>query len=197
MLAVGVAAIVGAALVAAPAASHTELRGSDPEEGSQVEILEQVRLEFSSALLDIGSELVLVDADGAQHELTPEFPEGENAVVAPVDAQQVAAGDVVLNWRIVAEDGHPIEGEIAFAYTPVVVEEPAAESEETPEAAPIDETPEAVAEPEPTDETTPVSVEVEEDEPGSNAVWAWVLIGLALVGLAATAIVMAKRRDDA
>lgn len=202
MLAVSVAAVVTAGLVATSAAAHTELRGSDPEEGATVDTLEQVRLEFSSALLDIGSELVLSDADGVQHELTPEFPAGENAVVAQVNAQAVAAGEVVLDWRIVAEDGHPISGEITFIYAPVVDEEPEPESTETAAAPP------AVESPTPQDETgegseplidpTPITAEPisEEPEATNGAVWAWVLVGLAVVGLMVTAVAMNRRRDQ-
>ena len=196
MLAVSVAAVVTAGLAATSAAAHTELRGSDPEEGSQVDTLEQVRLEFSSALLDIGSELVLVDADGVSHELTPEFPEGEQAVVAPVDAQAVAAGEVVLDWRIVAEDGHPIEGEINFTYAPAQVEEPAApeddaavSDEQEPAQEPEDQTPAVDATP---ITAEPISEELDEEAP---AVWVWVLVGLAIAGLAMTAVALNRKRD--
>lgn len=199
MLAAGVAAVAAIALVGAPAVAHTELRGSDPEEGATVDTLDQVRLEFSSALLDIGAELVLIDGDGVEHELTPEFPEGEHAVIAAVDSAIVAAGATVLDWRIVAEDGHPIEGEINFTFDPVVEDEPA--PEQTPEAVETDEEsvePAPEEEPEPVVETTPITTEpeTEEVESGGNAVWAWVLIGLAVVGLAVTAIAMSRKRDQ-
>ena len=205
ILAIGVAAIATAALVASPAAAHTELRGSSPEEGSTVETLDEVRLDFSSALLDIGAELVLVDSDGTSHELTPEFPAGENAAVAAVASDALAAGETVLDWRIVAEDGHPIEGQIAFTYAPV---EPAApEDDPAAEDAPGQE-PEAIegtndveesAPIEPTAEMTPISEEPIneelEDEDGI-AVWAWVLMGLAAGGLVVMAIGMSRKRDD-
>lgn len=202
ILAASVTATVAAALIGAPAVAHTELRGSDPEEGATVDSLENVRLEFSSALLDIGAELVLVDADGASHELEPEFPEGENAVVAAVDAQAVGAGDAVLDWRIVAEDGHPISGEISFTYAPEVPEEIAPEPTETAEAPPAAQSPtpqddasddnETLVEPTPMT-TEPIS---EEPEAETGAVWAWVLVALAVVGLVVTAVALSKRRDQ-
>lgn len=200
MLAVGVAAVISAALVATPAAAHTELRGSDPEEGATVETLEQVRLEFSSALLDIGTELALIDSAGTAHELAPEFPAGENAVVAPVDADAVAAGETVLDWRIVAEDGHPIEGEIAFTYAPVVPDEPVEQPAPEPTDAPATTEEPAAEEPadavEPTASTTPVTTDTINAGPGGPSVWVWVLIGLAVAGLAATAVGLARKRDN-
>lgn len=201
-LALGVAVIATAALAATPAAAHTELRGSSPEEGATVEMLDEVRLEFSSALLDIGAELALVDADGATHELTPEFPEGEHAVVAAVESQSLAAGETVLDWRIVAEDGHPIQGEITFTYAPLepeAPEQPAPEQTATEQAPAQD--PEETEEPgaiEPTDEMTPISQEpVNEDlEDDGVSLWAWVLMGLAAAGLIVMAIAMSRKRDD-
>lgn len=201
-LAVGAAVVVAAALAVTPAAAHTELRGSNPEEGATVETLDQVRLDFSSALLDIGAELALIDADGTSHELTPEFPEGEHAVVAQVPVADVAAGQTVLDWRIVAEDGHPIAGEVTFTYAPVAPEQPVEEPTQEPQAA---DEPEVVDEPEanettdPAQEATPISAEVISDEPESEslALWAWVLIGAALIGLVVTALVMVRKRADA
>src|SRR5690606_32738524 len=140
-------------------------------------------------LLDIGTELVLIVAAGAVHALEPEFPAGENADVGDVEGAEIAAGAAVFDWRVVAVDGHPIEGETSFTYAPATVEEPQVEPGTTAEAAPADEPqaddPAPSVESEPVVDLTPISAEPISEEPESEdlALWAWVLIGLALVGL--------------
>ncbi|MFV0634980.1 copper resistance CopC family protein [Demequina sp.] len=182
------AAVILAAVVLAPAAqAHTELKSSTPERDSTVEELTEVRLEFTSHLLDIGAELSLVDINGDAHPLEPTFPE-DMVVVAAVDAE-LPAGTTTLVWRIVAEDGHPIEGTVPFTYapaeadpgtpTPTAVEEPTAAAEPTPHesvsAVPISE---------------PISAEPEPATPG----WVLPLIGLAALGAAVAAVVLVVRK---
>ncbi|WP_084103225.1 copper resistance protein CopC [Demequina sp. NBRC 110056] len=182
---------VSVVLPAPQASAHTELRASTPEQGSTVDELTEVRLEFSGALLDIGAELAIEDADGASHALVPEFPE-DTVVTAPVDAA-VAAGETTLVWRIVAEDGHPIEGTVTFTYAP----EPVAPAEPTTE-------PSDTAVPEPsasavvTPSASPSAVLLDapataEPEPATPG-WVWPVIGVAALGAAAAAVIAAVRR---
>src|SRR5690606_14734024 len=93
---------------------HTDLRASTPEEGATVDNVSELRLEFTGDLLEIGTELTLVDATGAEHALEASFP-STNAVTARVDGP-LPDGATALQWRVVAEDGHPIEGVLSFTY---------------------------------------------------------------------------------
>lgn len=169
---------------AAPAHAHTELRESSPAEGEIVESIDQVVLDFSSDILDVGVELTIVDGNDERHELDPVL-DGSTRVTAEVPA--IATGAAQLEWRVVAADGHPISGEIAFQFIPL-------EPTEAPAPEPT-MTPSPTASPSPTAEPSPAPVEVEdEDEDETLPLWAGVLIALAVVAVAVTAIVLARRR---
>lgn len=202
------ATIVGLilAVVAAPAASaHTDLTSSTPAEGATVGQLDEVSLTFTSTLLDIGAELSLVDAEGTTTALEPTFP-APDTVAAAVDTD-LAAGAAQLVWRVVAEDGHPLEGVVDFtvasddssatpeptsdaSVTPAVTPSPAgvptddASATATPTAAPAD----ASATPSPSPSATAT-----DDDPAIPA-WGWVLIAIVVLGSAATAVAIAARR---
>ncbi len=110
-----VAALVAIVLVAvvAPAASaHTSLVSSSPAPGAVIESPASVSLTFDDALLQLGDSVQVRDADGVNHAGDPYFPR-DNTIQADVDGT-LAPGDYVVAWRIVAEDGHPIQGTIPF-----------------------------------------------------------------------------------
>ncbi len=182
--------------------AHTSLVGTDPEDGDVLTELEHVTLEFSGAVLDLGTTLALVQGE-ERLELEPEFP-AENTVTAQVPA--LTDGEWSLVFRVVAEDGHPLEGQVDFAFVDVTVptEEPtaapAASASSTPAAdatvaSSVSPTPIAAAvtsaSAEPSASATPV--EAEGDRTGG---WAR-LIGVAvLLAVAATVIVWVRRRGD-
>lgn len=192
------AAVVALTVASAiPGVAHTELRSSDPAADATVETLDAVTLEFSSPILDIGSELALVDADGTTHNLEPEYP-SDGAVSAQV-AVDLPAGATTLQWRIVAEDGHPIEGEIPFTYAPA--QDAPAESSPTPSASlsPSAE-PSAVAlGDEALIATGPSATPSPSESPADDAdgaanPWVWVAVSVAVMGTAAAALVAQSRR---
>ena len=181
--------VVASLLAAAPAAAHTELTGSSPEEGATVDTLDEVRLEFSSTLLEIGAEMTLVDGAGAEHVLVPEMP--EPMVVTAAVEQDLAAGPAELQWRIVAEDGHPIEGTIAFEYAPAVAPEPSASASAEPSPS---ATASAVATPQPSASPVLLDGPVEAEPEPATPTWLWIVLGVAAVGAGATAVVLVMRR---
>lgn len=114
-----------------------------PADGDAVRELERVRLEFSGALLDIGAELVVTSDDAAPRGLEVELVR-DRVVEANVPA--LAAGAYVLEWRVVAQDGHPLDGIIAFDVvapppregpTPASTPEPDASASAYPSASPV------------------------------------------------------------
>ncbi|WP_062079078.1 copper resistance CopC family protein [Demequina globuliformis] len=189
------------------ATAHTELRSSDPEAGATVDTLDSVSLVFSSAILDIGSELILVDSAGDTHALTPEYPD-PTVVSAAVDTQ-LPAGDTVLQWRIVAEDGHPIEGEVAFtlASTGAEANESSGGASAVPSATPApSDAPLPSATPSPVDgqliapnpdasvSPSPSPTADADDDGGVANPWVWMIVAVAVVGTAAAALIAQSRR---
>ncbi|MFW2514639.1 copper resistance CopC family protein [Demequina sp. SO4-13] len=172
-----------------PALAHTELRATTPEEGSAVESLSELRLEFTGDVLEVGAELTVVDAEGVEYVLDPQFP-STNAVTGTLDAA-IPAGDTELVWRIVAEDGHPLEGVLSFTYAPVVEEESVSPGPTTEPSASAEPTPEVTeSTPAPTASAAPA-----ETEPGDMPAWVLPLIALVAAGGALVAILAARARQ--
>lgn len=178
------------------ASAHTTLRSTNPEEGATVETLTEVQLEFEGDLLEIGTELSIVDAAGDVHALEAEFP-STNVVTAPVEPA-LANGEAELIWRVVAEDGHPIEGTVNFTYAGTATAEatePAATTDPAPTAT--EAVPAPSASPTATDAPAtvePTSTEAAADEPAGVPGWVWAVIAVAAVVGAGVAIAVAKLR---
>src|SRR5690606_27466500 len=109
------------AAIGAPAMAHTALVASTPSADQVVTDLTFVELQFSDEVLAVGSFLTLVHESGARTELDVEQP---SATVVAAQVPDVAGGAYIIEWRVVAGDGHPIEGTIAFAYDPPQQPEP-------------------------------------------------------------------------
>ncbi|WP_405139389.1 copper resistance protein CopC [Sphaerisporangium sp. NBC_01403] len=175
-LALVVAVVLGTAF-ASPALAHTALRSSDPEKGATVESLDSVTLTFNEA---VRFPVVLVrDAGGQAHQ------EGKPRTDGPKVIQKVAgalpSGKYTIAWRVVSDDGHPIEGEIPFT-----VKAPKA----SPSASPVPSPQESTAAASPPAAATPTSVNAtpaarqEEQKSGGIPAWVWIVVfGIAGIGI--------------
>ncbi|WP_066365766.1 copper resistance CopC family protein [Herbidospora mongoliensis] len=115
---VAVLAVVAALLFpSAPAAAHTSLRGSDPAENTQVAVLSKVTLEFSESVRFPA--IVLTGPDGERYENGKPRVEGRRVLQDVGPAAALPPGKYTIAYRVVSKDGHPVEGEIPFAYAPV------------------------------------------------------------------------------
>lgn len=175
--------------VAGSASAHTDLIGVDPGEGSTVAEGSTVTLTFSEAVLTIGAEATVTDAAGTVTALTVTFPtEASWQVALPA----LAEGAVTLAWRVVADDGHPIEGSLAFvAAAPVA---PTSSSAPTPTPAPTQSsTPSPSATPLVIAPAPSADAQPSGSSGGGLPVALWVAIGAALLATSA-AIIAAKRK---
>lgn len=182
------ASLTAAFLIALPAQAHTQLVGVDPAEGATVEAGDVVTLTFSSALLDLGAEASVTDSTGTVTAAAVDLSQAGTLIVT---IPEVAAGDATLSWRIVAEDGHPIEGTLAYVAAAPPAPEPSEPSEEptaSASAAPVvtdiaaTETPSPAPSGESGDANSGVSVAV------------WVAIAVALAAALFGTMTAARRR---
>ncbi|MEQ3551742.1 copper resistance CopC family protein [Pseudonocardia nematodicida] len=158
------AGTVALLLGAAPAWAHTELESSSPAEGAQLaQAPPEVTLTFNE---DVAADTATVTVTG---------PDGADAVAGPATAEAGTltvplrplgpAGDYTVDYRVISDDGHPVEGTVPFTLTsPGAAAAPDAPA--TP-AAPAQAPTEQAA-------TTP--------DDGGAPVWPWILGAVVVVG---------------
>lgn len=117
-------ALALAMLAVAPAASaHTSLISASPQDGDVLTEATELRLEFSDELLDLGNAVTLRDPGGGTSDIEIDVSEPR---VLSAALPLADAGDYVIDWRVVANDGHPIEDSIRFTYAPTADTSPGA-----------------------------------------------------------------------
>ena len=155
------------------ARAHDELVGSTPEDGASMATgPAEIGLEFSSSVLELGTEIAVTGPGGSSLDGGALVVDG-SAVTMPLPAD-LAAGAYTVDWRATSSDGHPISGSFRFTV------------ETWPEPAPVLE---QSAPPEDT-ETEPAAA----TEPAGSSV-GWIAGGaVVLVVLAAGLAVWQLRR---
>lgn len=102
------------ALTVTPAAAHTSLLSSSPAAGAEVvSPVEVVQVAFDQVVLPEQARIVVIAPDGADLAVGPAEVSGATAS-QPVKPFAVA-GTYRLTYRVLAEDGHPITGELPFS----------------------------------------------------------------------------------
>jgi copper transport protein len=98
---------------AAPASAHAELVETDPAQSAVLERLpDVVRLTFSEHVRQVADGIHVFDPDGAELAATATTSD-EDLLVTIED--EVARGTVVVAWRVVSADGHPLAGSLSFS----------------------------------------------------------------------------------
>lgn len=101
---------------AQPAAAHDEMIGSDPESGAALEASpEALTLTFSGNIMDIGREVRVTDSTGASQVAQEPTVERQRLIQPLNNPGSTEDETYTVVWRVVSEDGHPIEG--TFEYT--------------------------------------------------------------------------------
>ena len=114
-----IAASLILAVTAGPATAHTNLISSDPAAGSFVESWPtEISLTFDEDLITVGDEksnfLVVNNAVGDQISADDEVLNGSKITVS-LDPNTIT-GPVLVYYRVVSADGHPVEGEYSFNF---------------------------------------------------------------------------------
>lgn len=101
---------------AQPAAAHDEIISSDPESGAALEASpEALTLTFSGDIMDIGREVRVTDSNG-ESQVTQESTVERQMLIQPLSNPGSTEDETyTVVWRVVSQDGHPIEG--TFDYT--------------------------------------------------------------------------------
>lgn len=167
------------------AMAHTTLTTSNPSEGEVLSAQpEKIELVFGT-VIEEGSSMTLKGP-----EASIEFDEiavSDNIMTGQL-ASELPNGQYVIDWKIIGEDGHPIEGQILFG---VDIEVPQEETIDQ-EAAEQEAVDESVTETE--ENETAEAAETNQDEEESSNVWATVLIVAAIVLVAAGMIKLLKNK---
>jgi methionine-rich copper-binding protein CopC len=114
-LAVFVGAVAGLMTTGDPASAHTALRSSSPASGEALAAPpKQVRLDFTEALSITPPPQVAVTLGGQTVPSGPVRVDG-TTLTAPVTA--AGPGTYTVAYRVVAADGHPVQGTVTFTVT--------------------------------------------------------------------------------
>jgi len=132
--AVALTAVALVALVtASPAAAHDQLIESTPEAGSIVEVAPvTVTLRFRDEVMDISSQVIVHGPTGDVVADVEGVVDG-TTVSAPLPAE-LGDGTYRVAWRVVAGDGHPLQG--AFEFSVGAASAPLPSSAASPSGAP-------------------------------------------------------------
>ena len=100
-----------------PAFAHARLESSDPADGSSVRPRpDTVSLTFSDDIQAEFASITLVGPDGTNYQ-TGEVSAAGGSVTTSVSPLG-PAGAYTIGYRVVSDDGHPVQGKVAFTLTP-------------------------------------------------------------------------------
>lgn len=103
-----------AVVVASPAAAHSELRGSVPASGEELECApDHIALEFNQSVQLTALRLYQVGGD----EIALPRRSIREASSENIDLPPLTPGEFRAEWRIISADGHPVGGTITFGVT--------------------------------------------------------------------------------
>ncbi len=107
--------LAGAVLLAAaaPASAHATLIGTDPAEGAVLDVApERVTFTFNESVIGVPAGIRVFDATG--EEVASSATVREARLLVDLE-EEVGEGTLVVVWRLVSADGHPIGGSLTFS----------------------------------------------------------------------------------
>ncbi len=98
---------------AAPASAHATLIGTDPAEGAVLDAApDRVTFTFNESVIGVPAGIRVFDATGEEVASSATVREAELLVDLE---EEVGEGTLVVVWRLVSADGHPIGGSLTFS----------------------------------------------------------------------------------
>ena len=193
MAALGAAALATFGLSlggAAPALAHDVLVAATAVGSAESGEAPGLQLEFNNEVMNIGTEMIGVDAAG--NSVLDGDPVVDGRSVTQHLVADLASGDYEVAWNVVSSDGHPIQGVLAVTIVdgyPTEVS-PAAPDAEHAEPSPSDQ-PDTGTEPTPEVTTQTDAVPVSADGAGAP-ITPWVA-GAVAIGVVAAVLVLLSR----
>lgn len=181
--------------LAGPAAAHATLIGSDPADGASLTAAPTtVTLTFDDALAEFEPVVTVTGPDGNQYQSGPATVDGAKltSAVAPL----TAAGAYTIAYRVVSDDGHPVEGQLHFELAVPAPGTTAVPAVPSPSPAAPSVTSPAVTSPSSSaGSPAPVTTggEPAAGSTGSWSAWNWLMIA-ALILLASAVSIVVRRR---
>ncbi|RYC14891.1 copper resistance protein CopC [Nocardioides zhouii] len=98
---------------ASPASAHATLIATDPAEGSVLEVApEQVTFTFNESVIGVPAGIKVFDATGEEVASSATVRDAQLLVALE---EEVGEGTLMVVWRLVSADGHPIGGSLRFS----------------------------------------------------------------------------------
>ena len=185
--------VLAATTAIAPASAHDELVSSTPTADAALDPAPtEVVLTYSDNILDVGVEVSVTDADGA--EWVADAPVVDGPTVTVPLGSDMPGGTYTAEWRVVSSDGHPISGTIPFTVTTPAAS-PSPSASEPAVASPTDAVTSA-----PSASAEPSASDTDSGEQGLSgahiAIIAGIILALVII-IAAVLLVLARRRNQA
>ncbi|GEL16433.1 copper resistance CopC family protein [Pseudonocardia asaccharolytica] len=160
--ALAVALLTGFALMlgAGQALAHAQLLGSDPADGASLSTgPSKVTVRFSDRMQQGFNTLTVIGPDNAEYQEGEVIAEGTSVSIAVKPLGP--AGVYRIGYRVVSDDGHPVQGSTSFTLTT-----PGPGGGTPAAAAPTATAPDAAA----------------ENESGGMPIWPWIVGAVVVVG---------------
>ena len=181
LLALALSLVVGSVAHSSPALAHDELVGFDVVTATDGVTATGVSLQFSSDIIEVGTEMIATDEAGTN--VLDGMPVVDGRIVTQAFRAPLGEGRIDLAWRVVSSDGHPISGAFSLTIAPdgsgTLTETAIGETASTETAAAAPET-----------ESTASTL------PG----WVWTAVAVGALGVVAAVgalvIIGSRRRTD-
>ena len=190
VLLVGLLVTLGAGVGAAPAQAHARLVSTDPVDGAMLTAAPtEVVFTFNESLLPDFVRFIRISPEGASEDLP--IAAIENNVARLVWPSGLPGGEWTVEYRVVSQDGHPVNGSIYFTYPdarPTPTPTPTPTPDPTPTPTP---TPGPTTAPAPDPDVSPIepSPSITETADTDGTTTGWLIAGIAVIGLAVIVII--------
>lgn len=180
-------------LTATVASAHTDLQKSNPSDGQSINVpIDRIELTFTEPPLIDGSKISLADSTGAA--ITTEETQLDGSTLYVPWPTDIQPGEITVNWRIAADDGHVVDGSFTFTYTAAATSGVGVSATPNPDAGVTDQ-PTVIATP--LTLASPIALPTNADDDGddeSKERFLPILLGLAVLGAGAWALT--RRKSD-